>query len=493
MSSFDFYIHGTPRGHQIWGSERNHDYISTFYNHDSQAKEKAILQADIYGGDSFYTYLQHQNLFDVEGRPKAFFAITVSFHNAYCTNVYKLYQLFDAVYNQLCIDSFIKRTGTSENFIVADFTVARSGANATVDKIQAAFNQKIDELISPYLAQLNTGDTFNKPQKAISLLEIDSPLFFDYFKKFSIIISPTLQPTAVAYDSLANELKDIIAQKNALQNNNNYLQAEILKFTQENKNLTLQLHSSTTSTEAKYKNKIELLKQDLNKVTEERNSLKTKFDDIISSFEAIDKPLRNLGRLLAGRLPESNTTKNKSSIEAQQKISKTNLDTEWRNWLNSLLLGIITILSIIMLYFTIANNSSNNNSIKQIKDKTKSEVFTMPKTVDSIKIAVTNNKSGIEENQIQYQDPQKCTINIKGGGATVTKNKKYVLEVCESGTFAKVNVPKGFWRIDFGKGKQQVLNDNSFTLSDSMRSNTNILVQYIVDDKVYVSRPTTIK
>ena len=101
MNPFEIYIHGTPRGHQICGGQTNHDYISTFYNHDSQAKEKVVLRADICAGDSFYTYIRRQDVYDVEGRPEAFFALTVSFHKSYCTNVYKLFQLFEAVYSQI--------------------------------------------------------------------------------------------------------------------------------------------------------------------------------------------------------------------------------------------------------------------------------------------------------------------------------------------------------------------------------------------------------
>ena len=114
MSTFDIYVHGTPRGHQIWGSEHRHDYINTFYNHDSQASEKTVLQIDLYDGDSFYTYFRHQNVYDFEGRPQAFFALTVGFRKTYCTNVYRLYQLFDAVYNQICVGSILKQSGNEK-------------------------------------------------------------------------------------------------------------------------------------------------------------------------------------------------------------------------------------------------------------------------------------------------------------------------------------------------------------------------------------------
>ncbi len=45
-------------------------------------------------GDSFlYLYTPTGRIYDVEGRPEAFFALTVSFHKSHCTNVYKLFQL----------------------------------------------------------------------------------------------------------------------------------------------------------------------------------------------------------------------------------------------------------------------------------------------------------------------------------------------------------------------------------------------------------------
>lgn len=321
MSSFDIYVHGTPRGHQIWGSEHSQDYISTFYNHDAQSIDPAVLQIDVCGGDTFYTYLRHHNVYDVEGRPNAFFALTVGFRNSFCSNVYRLYQLFDAIYNQICVGSILKQSGNGENYLVSELTVARSGANATVEKIKAVFTQKIAELIVPTLQPLSCADTFNRSKKIVSLLEVDSPLFTDYIKKYSVIVSPNKQPSAVAYDAVSTELKQVLAQKKELSHSNERLQADIASLSQENKSLENQLHSSASSTEKKYKAKIEQLQSSVTNLTKERDSLKHKIEEAVSSIELMDQPFQKLTRLLAGRFPENRPQRREERLGDSQKGS----------------------------------------------------------------------------------------------------------------------------------------------------------------------------
>lgn len=147
MSNFDLYIHGTPNGHQIWGSEKNHDYISNFYNHDANFPDKVALQIDICMQDSYYTYIRQQNVYDSNERPGSFFAMTVCFTKAYCTNVYKLFQIFEVVYNQVCIGSLITLKQNKEIYLVSDFEASRTGNTLTVDRIRNIFNKNIGDLI----------------------------------------------------------------------------------------------------------------------------------------------------------------------------------------------------------------------------------------------------------------------------------------------------------------------------------------------------------
>lgn len=487
MSTFDIYVHGTPRGHQIWGSEHSHDYISTFYNHDTQASEKVVLQIDICGGDSFYTYIRHQNVYDVEGRPQAFFALTVGFRKAFCTNVYRLYQLFDAVYNQICVGSILKQSGNGENYIVADLTTARSGANATVDKIQAAFTQKIAELIIPTLQPLSSGDTFNRTKKIVSLLEVDSPLFFDYLKKYSVIVSPNMQPSAIAYDTVAAELKQVSAQKKALSSSNEQLQSNLIALSEENKSLSAQLHASASSTEKKYKSKLEQLQNDLARVANERDSLKQKLQDATSSIELMDQPFQKLTRLLAGRFPENRSQRRNDYMEEKQDVTKKSQQSVWRDWLNTILIGLVlvccgTILALVLKEKNISDDSKTSN--EGTIENTNGQVEELS---DSDGINHNIDETELNETEVVYDEWSKCFPNIEGGGNQLRLNKIYTLFVAKKGTNSKASVPEGNWEVYIEPG--QMLNTgDSFILKDASFIGQNVMIQYVVNNQPVLSR-----
>ncbi|MDE6824746.1 MAG: hypothetical protein K2J27_08510 [Duncaniella sp.] len=417
MNTFDTYIHGTPRGHQIWGAEKNHDYINQFYNHDLQIDDKVFIQGDICAGRSFYTYIRRQNLFDVEGRPNAFFAITVSFNRAYCTNVFKLYKLFDAVYNQLCIGPIINQFSDSEKFIVPDFKVAHSGNRLTVEKIQLVLHQKIEELIVPYLTAITSGDTFNKAKRTFSLLDVDSPAFFDLFQKYSIIISPTIQSSIITYENISNNLKEVMLQRNTLLDTNNKLQLEISSLSQEKKSLSKQLHTSHLSTKKKYEAKIDQLQQDLNTITAERDTLKYKIDEASISFELIAEPIQKVSQVLAERFSEKYQEKVEEPTDSKASVSKKTFYKTWRNWFrynwfNSMLLILIFICCCTIL-------------ITVLKSKNTSSIFTeiAPAQIEDIK-----------SYDITWEE---YSIDIKDGGDNLRKNKKYTLRIMKDSNVVK--------------------------------------------------------
>lgn len=355
MNTYDIYVHGTPRGHQVMGSDYNRSYIDTFYNHDSQAYEKAVLQIDVCGGDSFYTYIRRQDVCDFEGRPNAFFALTVGIRKAFCTNVYRLYQLFEAVYSQICVGSILKQSGNGEQYSVADLNAARSGANATVERIMAAFTQKINELINPTLQPLLSDDTFNRAKKKVCLLEVDSPLFFDYFKRYSIVVSPDMQPYASAYEIVANELRQLYAQKKDLDYSYGQLQSKVSLLSQENKSLSDQLHESTSSAEKKYKTRLTQLQNDLNNVTKERDSLKRKIEEVADSIGLIDRPFQKLTSLMTGSFSENRPQGRNVNPKGKHTVNQTNQKSTWRDWINSILLGIVLLACICILYVVLKN------------------------------------------------------------------------------------------------------------------------------------------
>lgn len=487
MSTFELYIHGTPNGHQIWGSEKNHDYINTFYNHDSNLTDNAALQIDICLGDSYYTYIHQQDVYDSNERPGSFFAMTVCFQKSYCTNVSKLYQIFEAVYKQVCVGTLITQKQNKEVFLVSDFESSRSGNNATVDKIRAIFVKNIAELIQPFISQMvNVPDTFNKTKKQFSLVEVDSPLFFDLFKKQSIVVLPNLEPASVANQVIAKQLNSAIAQKKALETANLQLQTDNAQLSKENKDLSDRLNASASSSEKKYSSTINQLKYELRIVVQERDELKAKIEDAKSSIELIDKPVQKLTRLLAGRFPESDKEHFDEDMESSQKSYSNNSKKAGNSGLNSILLGIIIALCIAILCCVVFCINLGNN---KVVDPTTSE-----------QTDTTYLKEDVNP-EVKYDDLAKCYLDLSEGsikkvdGVTyVAPGQTYSLSVKKmvGRKSYPANVEEGTWSVIMTEGQPPINDDNTFAVPDTSEGQ-NLLVKYTTKSGKTRTRTITVK
>lgn len=482
MSSFDLYIHGTPKGHQIWGSSKNHDYISTFYSHDNLVNDRSALQIDIFKGDSFYTYIHQNDIYDYDDRPGAFFAITVSFSKSYCTNVYMLHKIFEAVYDQVCVGNIILQKQNKEKYLVSEFESSRSGNNATVDRVQAIFNKKIVELIEPFLQPLaNISDTFDKQKKQISLLEVDSPLFFDFFKKQSIIVLPNLEPASIAKQKITEQLNAANARKKALESTNSQLQSKITALTMDNKDLSDQLHVSVSSSENKYSSTINQLKADLKSATQERDKLQVKIEGAKSLITHIYKSLTSLIDVIN---PEVNKTKIEEPYENSQKSghlqkSHSKNSNKWNIGLNRNRKLIIVVVLFLVLGFFVGS----------LLIKCRTDV--RAERVTDIAIVEKDDTDTIPHNT--YDKWEDCVINIVEGGDEIYTEHQYKLEIKKKDYITDANVPQGYWVVIINNDTPPINKNEYFTVPGGTDANTNILIQYIVDNKDVISRTTKVK
>ncbi|MDE7427331.1 MAG: hypothetical protein K2M79_05990 [Muribaculaceae bacterium] len=517
MSNFELYLHGTPKGHQIWGSEKNHDYISTFYNHDAVISDKAAIQIDIYMGDSYYTFIHQQNVHDASGRPGSFFAITVSFPKSYCTNVYKLYQIFDAVYRQVCIGTLITQQQNKEVFLVSDFESSHSGNGATVEKIRAIFVKNIAELIEPYMLPLgNVADTFNKEKKQFSLPEVDSPLFFDYFKRQSITVLPNLEPAAIANQTLTKQLSTAVSQKKALESEKLQLQTENAQLQSENQSLSSQLHQSASASDKKYSATINQLKAELKTTAQERDKLKAKIEEAKSSIELIDKPVQKLTRLLAGRFPEMSKNQYADFMASSKDHSQKNQVKARDSRLNSILLGIIICLCVIILGFVAFGSGSTDSkpdtqlrgssyqgssyTERDIKE-TQNKDNVRPTATYTHETTKSPDNSSKEKEKVQ-DVLSECYIDISSGKIeTINKqtyiypDQSYTLSLMKKGADGRpvmANVDDGEWLVIMDEN-QPILNEkNTFSVS-AEDAGKNLLIKYKTRDGKAKTRSVTVK
>lgn len=491
MTPYNLYIHGTPYGHQIWGSQVNHDYIGRFYNHDAKPADNVMLQIDICRGDTYYTYVRQNNVYDAGGRPNAFFAMTVCFPKSYCSNVYKLYQLFEAIYRQVCVGKFVRENNGQVHYIVKDLESAQSGAQKVVSHIQSIFEQKTEEMLLPFITPLPSGsDTYNQPKRSFNIMEVDSPYFNETMLKSSLIVSPGIELAATALQEVSKVLQNVSSQKTALEASNAQLKSSVASLSDDNKSLSEQLANATSSADKKHRGTIKKLEIDLKRATDERDSLKKKIEEATSSIELIDKPFQKLTRLLAGRFPETDKKRFEDDDADKPKTSRKYTHPSWSRWINRVLLLGIFILCAANLYF-----------LTQYKPLEPSKDVQPGIEVAEIKVEdpVTNDSTTVRKPENpSYDDFSLCFINIIGGGDEVSQKKNYPLKIYLKGQQKEANVPEGTWRVLVSANPEQyddnlIANGSDLIISKDYTPGTNLIIKYFVDNIPVIQRPITIK
>lgn len=498
MDTFELYIHGTPNGHKICGPDEDSAYIKSFYLRDKEEKTYgSAMQIDIYEGDSYYTYI-HQDITDIEGRPGAFFAMTLCFKRAYCTDVATLYELFQKVYDEVCVGRFVARQGGGEKFLVRDFKSSMfDKKRTTVAAISQAFKNKIPELFKSELMPIgDVADTFKKAKRAYSLSEVDSPLFVDSFKKQSIIVSPEIEPAALTCQTIAGQLKHWTARAKALEADKSRLETENEGLTNENKKMSGQLGTLSREYEKKYSSEIDKLNEDLARATRERDSLKAKIEEAKSSIDLIDKPMQKLIRLLAARFPDSNGKDDESTPESSRKPHKKNTEKIRKPWLNSLLLVLIFICCLAILYILISPKFGSNPPAEQPAPPAYNNLNGDAGSDKVTEVAIDSGRHATAEateETPQYDDWKDCYIDIAGFRDKLDKKRTYTLSIMKKrDQQTKANVPQGVWFVSIDS-VGTINNENKFTVPDSIASGTKVYIKYTVDGVDVETRSVIVK
>lgn len=101
MNTPRFYVFGVPDGFDLYqGDASDTSYYQLFYDGSKENTKLAVHRKA--NGQVSYSYLKYR-MFSVEGRPGAFFGMSVVFNDEYCGDTAKLYRLFDSVYEEIII------------------------------------------------------------------------------------------------------------------------------------------------------------------------------------------------------------------------------------------------------------------------------------------------------------------------------------------------------------------------------------------------------
>lgn len=490
MQRYDFHIHGKPYSHDIWKNDAYSDYFNSMYSNAylNALPDESYMIIEIHNKIAHYTYMRGKGIRDNAEREGSFFAVTVSFKEQYCS-VIALYDLLDQIYNKIAKPSFFAQSkiGGCIKYKVLQLEDAN-----VAEQMLMAFDKNVMYLdLKDMNYQFDT--LHSKETKIVSLKDVDSPEFMDMLLRNRIAVSPILNSAVKRFSAIESELVTIKTQKQSLLSSNEQLRSEIATLTEENKSLSGQLHNSAFSTEKKYKSRLLQLQNELASITNERDSLKQKIEEATNSIELIDLPFQKLTRLMAGRFPENSSQKYNDNLEKKQTINAKPQTPVWREWLNSILLGIVFVCCVITLVFVLRYQNNSNTVDNNSKSKTAEtpvEVYSNNQIMQSSSEQSTEEDNTNSEDIPSYDSWDECIINIKGGGDKLKLDKEYSLSITKGGNPA--NIPSGYWNVYINKG-EQINHDNTFIIKNPEYHGKEIIIEYLINEKTVKQRVCKIR
>lgn len=476
MEQFDLYVHGVPVGHEICGCDRELDYIKGFYNHDVKVEVSSMLQIDIVNGNSFYTYLRKKNVRNAEGRSGSYFGLTVSFADRYCMNVQMLYEILDAIYRQVCVNSLIKPETGGDRFLVKQISTASYRNHLIVDFIKAAFKNNVENLQFGNLKGFSSSNIEAK----FSLTEVDSPLFRETLKSKRILVSPEYGTASVAYNNLLKEVEPIRNENVQLKTANAQLAESKNGLSNEIARLEKELADLNVSASKKYKIQLDDLQAQLEKCRQEKDKLVARIKEATSVVDLIDEPFKKLTRLLASRFQEQDENDGKKTPASRPEHSK----KTWFAMGNLILLLVVGLCG--YCCYAVSQLSESVDIIRSNMIQ-KHEPQDGPAVADTTAVvpeterdeATAGTATGTE--LPVYDDYKECRIDISPSPKKDKLQKGTIYKLSVKKGNSKANVPGGIWDGTTGI----TINGETFTVDTT---SINVQIYYTVEGIRQITR-----
>lgn len=498
MRQFELYIHGVPVGHDVYGSDKDLEYINSFYNHDDNISVKDILQIDVLNNEAFYTYLHKKDVRNVEGRPGSFCAITISFKGKYCTNVKILYDILDTIYKQVCTGSLITSDSNGESFLVREIASCMYKGRTIYDCVDTIIKNNLDSLHFKPLE----GNYRRKSNINYSLQEVDSPAFQEAMKCGRVLVSPEYEVTLDKLNQLLSKQEPLEQQNTSLKKDNEALVQQNSELSEEIKSLRTQLSDSTSSFKQYYEKELQKLKEKLEQSNEAKEILEEKIRNASDEIDFIEDKFKELSRLMAGRFRDETNDVRKEVRSTNTEPWTTNKEYLW-------IQGAIIILLLCVSAFSVFAFYSLRSNVKDTMKKLNSITITEETSVtegDTTSVgSIVASPEDIKEDPKASPDKSDTAlksdhIDIAGfdGRKGAEKNITYSLSIKRNignNRSISINDTRGNWKSSTGPDNIPGINitQNTFSVDQNATSGTNVVISHVVNGEELISRTIKIK
>jgi hypothetical protein len=486
-------LHGVPVGHDWSGNptEEEKSYLKTFY--DLKIQENKALIVDIITKTSYYTFIRKNNVSNIEGRPGSYFGLTVCFEGVVCTNVYVLYQILDKIYSQICVGTIVQDDNSKAQFQVRQVSQAQVKGVNLVEYIGAVMEKQITSILSTSFKFIEK-DVITRGLVRFSLQDVDCPLFVDSSLTKQILVSAEIESAILSYNSVIEELNTVRSNYNTLKSDYSNLKQNEQLLTRKVDSLENETKQTKEKTKQSYEKKLSEMKAQLDSSQRQLaakedlcKQLEGKMQQASQQVNAINLPLKELTRLMAGRFPNSIPPVGEESPKRPQILDKKHHQSIWNKVGYYVLLALILLLTI-LIYLRVSTISASDSASDN-------------KVVASIKLPdSTLEDSGQVSEEIQLESSDNADkidygnyiIDIQGYDRRtgLQKDKQYTIRLLTQEGTHPHPVPDsiscaGTWVVSRGLS---LINKNVIKNDNKSNENVDVFIYFVVNGNVKVTR-----
>lgn len=163
MDKPTFYVFGVPDGFNLYQGDANAtNYFQSFYDGSKENAKLTIHRRA--NGQVSYSYLRYK-LFSAEGRPGAFFGMSLVFDGKFCYDIAKLYRLFDSVFceiilkNKILIEEVNGNPNIQAKYLVRTF----KDKETEIQNIESIIIKNIENKFTKDIHTINSSFKQGKP------------------------------------------------------------------------------------------------------------------------------------------------------------------------------------------------------------------------------------------------------------------------------------------------------------------------------------------
>ena len=318
---------------------------NNFYNKQATDEDtKFLIEAHSVKNKDYYyySYLKYKNVVNSEGRPGAYFGMTLRF-DQYCSNVIGVHQLLDILYNKYVVNNLLIEEANKIKFAVSDFKAKdeeiKKIEKESLELLRIIFNSNDFQTIK--LSK-------DSSSKGIVLL---NP--YDCTKDY---IKGAIEKRSKVFISNAYSTSD---EQKRLQEMNRMQQSFVKNKEQEIEDLTNTINEEKKRNE-RLLNESENLKQEINQLQQEVNQLKQKCEEnkklktIEQLVSDLKEPLKNIQEPLK-ELAEYTRTSTKKWEQPETKTNDNHIPNRFENKGRKCLIIIILVIILILGAIAIFN------------------------------------------------------------------------------------------------------------------------------------------